>query len=56
MEEVKRCCGTCRFNTPIGEGDFVCDNEDGFYYSDYVDYDYKCPDWEEKSGDISGVS
>lgn len=43
-EEV---CGTCKYPKREGE-EWVCDNPDGEYFSDYVGYDDHCPDYEEK--------
>lgn len=43
-EEV---CGTCKYHKKEGE-DWYCDNHDGEYFSDYTEYNDRCPDYEER--------
>lgn len=44
---MEKCCGNCKYNTYY-KGERVCDNHDGEYYGEYVEWGEKCPDWEEK--------
>ena len=49
MFDEEKVCGTCKYNKRTeSEDEFICDNHDGEYFSDYVGYSDKCPDWEEK--------
>ena len=46
MNEV---CGTCRFcRYDPEDDDWYCDNDDSTEYTEWVRYEYKCDDWEEK--------
>ena len=44
---MERICGNCKYHKPDGE-DWVCDNEDGEYFSDFTGYKDHCPDWSDK--------
>lgn len=40
-------CSTCDYAT-YQNGELVCECENSDNYSDYVDYDYSCEEWEGK--------
>ena len=49
MKNSREVCGTCRFcRYDPEDDDWYCDNEDGDEYMEWVRYEYKCDDWEEK--------
>ena len=52
----EKCCGTCRYNMYATEGftdetidfNWSCTNPRSEFYTDYVEYEHTCDDWEEK--------
>ena len=55
----ERCCGTCRYNKYAAEKytdeaidfDWVCENSESEFYTDYIEYSHVCDNWEEKSNE-----
>lgn len=45
---MKQCCGTCKYGNYDPMKDCVCVNIDSEYFTDFVEYDHTCEDWEEK--------
>jgi len=50
-DDQERCCGTCRWHwhqQGAGMDDWVCQNTDSDYCSDWTEFQDTCPDWEGK--------
>lgn len=45
MDE-RMVCGTCKYHETDG-CDFICNNPESDYYSDWTEYDDTCDEWEE---------
>lgn len=51
MSTCQKCCGTCRWHScelEAAEKEWVCENFDSRYFSDYTEHGHTCPDWEER--------
>ena len=47
--EQEKCCGTCKWHIrETTYGEFVCNNSDSEYCTDWTDYEHVCDEWEER--------
>jgi len=48
-KENQETCATCKHCKRISfTSDFICNNENSDYYTDFVEWDDVCNDWEER--------
>ena len=47
MRETQ-CCGNCEHGSYDKTYGYICVNGYSEFYSDFVEYDHTCEDWEEK--------
>ena len=46
---TEECCGTCKYHYyDIEDKEWVCDNKNSDYYSDYTSYSDSCEEYEER--------
>ena len=43
-----RCCGTCEYGSYDKMQGYVCENDEGEYYTDFVEGEFCCIDFQEK--------
>lgn len=47
--DKKEVCGTCKYcKFDPADDDWYCSCEDGDEFMEFVRYEYRCDDWEEK--------
>lgn len=48
MNKLSQRCGTCAYNTPMCQDEFVCDNEESEGYGLSTAYDDYCEEYKRK--------
>lgn len=47
--EKQKCCGNCEHGEYDKDYGYSCSNDNSWYFSDYVEHDHQCDEWEEKT-------